>query len=96
MIASPLLSSLVAGPMEHLEHSEAGHHDDVLGDVELTTIVVIVLVLIMFTVAFEEAKEYVEHRVPDELISVFEKLFGELTILGFLSIITFICQETNV
>lgn len=63
---------------------------------ELGTIVVIVLLLVLLTIIFEEIKEHVEHHVPDSLVSVVEKLFGELMVLGFLSIVTFILSELNV
>jgi len=78
--------------LNHVPQSETG----VIQDVEMGTIVVIVLLLVLLTIIFEEIKEYVEHHVPDSLVSVVDKLFGELMVLGGLSMMTFILAECNI
>lgn len=83
--------------IEELADGEAHHNDaDVVEGVELATLVVIVLLLILLTIVFEEIKHHVEHHVPDSLVSVVDRLFGELMVLGFLSIVTFILSESHV
>eukprot|EP00980_Cylindrotheca_fusiformis_P020327 scaffold7344_cov145-Cylindrotheca_fusiformis.AAC.25 len=77
--------------------TESHHGDpDILEGVQLATLVVIVLALILLTIIFEEIKEHIEHHVPDSLVSVVDRLFGELMVLGFLSIVTFILSESHV
>jgi hypothetical protein len=83
--------------VEELTEVHSHHNDpDVVERVELATLVIIVLLLILLTIVFEEIKEHVEHNVPDSLVSVVDRLFGELMVLGFLSIVTFILSESNV
>ena len=53
------------------------------------TVAVIVLLLIILTILFEEIKEHVEHSAPTNMKPIIGSLFGELTVLGFLSIFTF-------
>lgn len=53
------------------------------------SIVCIVLILIAITIAFERAKEAIEEAVDRNMKPIIESLFGELTILGFLSLFTF-------
>jgi hypothetical protein len=61
----------------------------------LTVTVCIALVLILCTVAFETIKEYLEEQVNAEMGIILEKLNGELTVLGFLAMIMFICTTTG-
>ena len=48
------------------------------------------------TLSFEEIKHYVQHNVSQSLESVVDRLFGELMVLGFLSMVTFILAELKV
>ena len=49
--------------------------------------------LILLTIAFEEGKEYLEDSVTEDMEPIVEKLFGEMTVLGFLSMVTFLFSE---
>lgn len=55
----------------------------------------IVLLLIFLTIVFEYSKEYVEERASSNLLPLVEKLFGEMTVLGFLSIVTFVITKAG-
>jgi hypothetical protein len=70
--------------------------EDALSVKDLRAIVAIVLVLIALTVAFETAKEYLEESVSEDQEIILEKFFGELTVLGFLSMLTFLITQTGV
>jgi hypothetical protein len=70
--------------------------EDALSVRDLRAIVAIVLVLIALTVAFETAKEYLEESVSEDQEIILEKFFGELTVLGFLSMLTFFITKTGV
>jgi len=63
---------------------------------DLEVVVVIALFLIMATLAFEFMKDSLEESVTEDLEVILEKLFGELTILGFLAIVTFVLTQTGV
>jgi hypothetical protein len=56
---------------------------------DLIVMVCIVIFLILLTVAFEAIKEFLEEGVHDDMKIVLDKLFGELTVLGFLAMFTF-------
>ena len=53
----------------------------------------IVLLLIFLTIAFEFAKEHVEEAADRNMKPIISSLFGEMTVLGFLSIFTFLCTQ---
>lgn len=63
--------------------------------VDFTCIVAIALMLIALTILFEKAKEHLEEAVSHEMELILEKLFGELTILGFLATIVFIVHQSG-
>ena len=50
----------------------------------------IVLCLISLTIAFEWGKHRLEESVTDDMEPIIEKLFGEMTVLGFLSMVSFL------
>jgi hypothetical protein len=50
----------------------------------------IVLCLIGLTIAFEWVKHYLEESVTEDMEPIIEKLFGEMTVLGFLSMVSFL------
>lgn len=54
-----------------------------------TTVTLIVLLLIFLTIAFETAKEHIEESADRNMKPIIGSLFGEMTVLGFLSIFTF-------
>jgi hypothetical protein len=55
----------------------------------------IVLILIAATVLFERGKEILYKRADKHFRKVVENLFGELTVLGFLSLCTFCIAQTG-
>eukprot|EP00546_Thalassionema_frauenfeldii_P018588 CAMPEP_0178906048 /NCGR_PEP_ID=MMETSP0786-20121207/6616_1 /TAXON_ID=186022 /ORGANISM="Thalassionema frauenfeldii, Strain CCMP 1798" /LENGTH=815 /DNA_ID=CAMNT_0020577727 /DNA_START=54 /DNA_END=2498 /DNA_ORIENTATION=+ len=55
----------------------------------------IVFGLLTLTIIFETAKHSLEHSVTEDMKPVLEKLFGEMTVLGFLSMVTFVFNVTN-
>lgn len=54
-----------------------------------STVTFIVLVLIILTIAFETIKETIEEGADRNMRPIIASLFGEMTVLGFLSIFTF-------
>ena len=69
--------------------------EEELSEKELGTVVSIALFLIILTIGFEVCKEHLEESVPEDMEIILEKLFGELTVLGFLSIVTFVITQTG-
>lgn len=64
--------------------------------VDLRVVISIIVLLIVLTVAFEVGKETIEESVPEDYGVILEKFFGELTILGFLSMVTFLVSQFGV
>jgi hypothetical protein len=62
---------------------------------DLIVMVCIVIFLILLTVAFEAVKEFLEEAVNDDMKIIVEKLFGELTVLGFLAMVTFLITTSG-
>jgi len=62
---------------------------------DLKVVTGIVIFLIMLTLTFEILKETLEKRVNAHLQIILQKLFGELTVLGFLAIVTYTVTETG-
>lgn len=62
---------------------------------ESVIVLVIVLSLIAMTIVFEVAKEHVEEHADQNMQRIVEKLFGEMTVLGFLSICTFCITKSG-
>jgi len=62
---------------------------------EYTIVVGIVLFLILLTILFEYSKEYLEESSSRNMKPIVESLFGELTVLGFLSIFTFVVTKAG-
>ncbi|KAG7366363.1 EF hand domain containing protein [Nitzschia inconspicua] len=54
-----------------------------------TSVVGIILFLILLTIAFEEGKHRILHAATKNTQPIIQSLFGELTVLGFLSLFTF-------
>lgn len=78
----------------HLDEEE----EDIPQDMSLTeinTVVAITLVLIALTILFETLKHKLESGVSEDFLIVVEKLFGELTVMGFLSLVTFAITPTK-
>ena len=62
---------------------------------DFSAIVIIVLALILLTILFEVAKEHLEESVSEDFEVILEKFFGELTVLGFLAMVTFLVSRTG-
>jgi hypothetical protein len=60
------------------------------------TVAAIVVLLIVLTIFFEEAKHHIEHTADRSMKPIIASLFGEMTVLGFLSIFTFCVTQLGV
>jgi hypothetical protein len=58
-------------------------------DVVTAVVAAIVLLLILLTIAFEEGKHRILHSADRNMKPIIASLFGEMTVLGFLSLFTF-------
>ena len=58
-------------------------------------IVGIILCLIAVTLAFEECKRRLEEKCSEDMLVIVEKLFGELTVLGFLAMCIFFIHTSG-
>lgn len=86
--------------LEEVEENEneINESEEVTNLTELQTVVSIALLLIALTVGFEAMKEWLEHTVAstcEDMEITLEKLFGEMTVLGFLAIITYVFTQTG-
>jgi centrin-1 len=66
--------------------------------VNVSVVVVIVLLLLLLTIFFEHSKEHLEEtcrRDGKHMMEILEKLFGEMTVLGFLSLVTFVVTRSG-
>ena len=70
-------------------------NEEELSVIEIQATVGIALVLIAITLLFEAMKTRLEQGVSEDFLVVVEKLFGEMTVLGVLSLITFIVTPTT-
>ena len=78
------------------EEEESGlEWEEELSLTDLRVIIAIALLLILLTVGFEMCKELLEESVPEDFEIILEKFFGELTVLGFLSMCTFLVSKTG-
>lgn len=57
--------------------------------------VCVVLVLILLTIGFELMEDYLEESASRNMKPIIEKLFGEMTVLGFLSAFTFVVTKAG-
>lgn len=80
-----------AGSEQAEEHEEEGFNQTKSG-----VVAVMILVLILLTIAFEEIKDYIEESATQSLKPIINSLFGEITVLGFLSLITFCVSRLGV
>ena len=64
--------------------------------VEATSIVCMVIILILITIAFEASKKKIEESVSKITKPIIASLFGEMTILGFLSVCTFVLIKSGI
>ena len=69
----------------HYEHAES--HE--FTNKDLTSIVCLVLSIIGMTIIFEVSKGWLHEHLLSDMQLLLEKLYGELTVLGFISMICF-------
>ncbi|GMH60646.1 hypothetical protein TL16_g03094 [Triparma laevis f. inornata] len=79
----------------HEEHEEEEEEEENWMS-ESTSVYSIIIFLIVVTIMFEKTKDIVEERATKDMLPIIESLFGEMTILGFLSVITFICTKVGI
>ena len=77
--------------LEEVPEEEEREHEEEQGtsSFDATIVTCIVLLLIFLTITFEFGKEHLEERAARNLRPLVDKLFGEMTVLGFLSVVTF-------
>lgn len=59
-------------------------------------VTIIIFILIGLTIAFEEGKHHIEHTADRSMKPIIASLFGEMTVLGFLSIFTFCVTKLGI
>lgn len=64
-------------------------------DFDARFVTCIVLGLISVTIAFEYGKHSLEEGVTEDMEPIIEKLFGEMTVLGFLSMVSFLMNAAG-
>jgi len=75
------------------EENEANEHDH--GTVS-PTVTFLVMVLILMTILFEKGKDAMIEAADRDTRPIIDSLFGEMTVLGFLSLFTFCLAQTGV
>ncbi|CAJ1942770.1 unnamed protein product [Cylindrotheca closterium] len=82
---------LAEEPSEGLHQGEGSEEgEEVIDPTTMdATIALIVLLLVILTIAFETIKEYIEEAADHNMRPIIASLFGEMTVLGFLSVFTF-------
>jgi len=65
------------------------------GEATVLSVWSIVIFLIVVTVIFEKTKESIYESASKDMLPIIESMFGEMTILGFLSVITFLCTKVG-
>jgi Ca2+-binding EF-hand superfamily protein len=75
------------------EENEANEHDH--GTVS-PTVTLLVMVLILMTILFEKGKDAMIEAADRDTRPIIDSLFGEMTVLGFLSLFTFCLAQTGV
>lgn len=73
------------------EHGSHGHVD-----IDDEMALLLMLALIMLSLIFEESKHHIEKRADEHKQIILQQLFGELTVLGFIALITFFLMDSGV
>lgn len=76
-------------------HSSRLHRADRFGPNEANTLFGMVVVLIGLTVLFELGKQAIERHAGEEMEAIIAAMFGELTVLGFIGLLTFLVIRTG-
>ena len=90
--SSVSFSSLMKDGLEEAESQGEEEHEPDIVTLD-TAVAVIVFFLITLTILFEYTKEVIEEAADRIMKPVIQGLFGELTVLGFLSIVTFLVTK---
>lgn len=96
LLLAPALLSSVGGVLAACGDSEEEEEyyyveDEYLESIEIrTSILVIATTLIILSILFEVGKEKVEETTGEEMEPIIEHLWQEMTVLGFLSVLTFL------
>ncbi|KAI2491942.1 Ca2-binding protein [Fragilaria crotonensis] len=77
-----------------VDTKETGDHGS-SSEISDATVTCIVLLLIVLTIVFEFSKEHLEEHATRNLRPLVDKLFGEMTVLGFLSVVTFCITQAG-
>jgi hypothetical protein len=77
------------GTMVGFEEEHEPEEAERLDNRMVTVIAVIVLLLILLTIGFEEGHHMILHASDQTTKPIVQAMFGELTVLGFLSLVTF-------
>ena len=85
----------IADEVSNDVQEEGGEEEEEWELQDFSAIVIIVLALIFLTILFEVAKEHLEESVSEDFEVILEKFFGELTVLGFLAMVTFLISRTG-
>ena len=96
-----VLSNLNNNDRKDAEHyirilEEEEEEDEVNPVLDFTILSCIVLLLIFLTILFELLKDHAEEHASRNAKPIVEALFGELTVLGFLSVFTFVATHTGI
>eukprot|EP00164_Ancoracysta_twista_P001503 GFYU01001969.1.p1 GENE.GFYU01001969.1~~GFYU01001969.1.p1 ORF type:complete len:715 (-),score=282.31 GFYU01001969.1:513-2657(-) len=82
----------------HEDHKHGGHEEEEDEEHEATLkslmILYMTLILIAISIVFEYGKHFLEHKVSHMFLPLVEALFGELMVLGFIGILTFLANRT--
>jgi len=77
-------------------HEETEESDKWEGVKIRSSIVVVLTVLVLLSILFEIVKEHIEEATDKELKPIVEHLWQELTVLGFLSVLSFLAVKSTV
>jgi len=70
-----------------------GHGSGNFGDEEMALLLMLALIFLSFL--FEESKHHIEKRADEHKQIILQALFGELTVLGFIALLTFFLMDSG-
>ena len=92
---SPVMDRFLTEHGEENMSTEKEEDDEENSHIFYAVNVCIVLVLILLTICFELMEDYLEESASRNMKPIIEKLFGEMTVLGFLSAFTFVVTKAG-
>jgi len=75
------------------EEEEEEEEEEVNPALYSTVVMIISILLILLTIGFEKMEISIENRAEEAMKPIIDSLFGEMTVLGFLSVFTFVLGE---